>query len=167
MSTRQRTPLRVRDSVLPSFPDEPPPALTMTTALAIQRLPLSAKRNGAWVDRQSSAHRNPHNPQEQGQPTNRATRKRKQKRTENAPFRLIILPYRKLINVQWTMCNVQNGGPDFIKLTDTNPVSPSILNWKNHLFVTADGLNTWNQASVKRNLRLAKVKNQRNPEPEF
>ena len=28
---------------------------------------------------------------------------------------------------QCTMCNVQNGGQDFIKLTDTNPVSPSIL----------------------------------------
>ena len=43
-------------------------------------------------------------------------------------FRSATLPYRKLINVQCTMNNVQNGGPDFIKLTDTNPVSPSILN---------------------------------------
>ena len=54
-------------------------------------------------------------------------------------FRFATLPYRKLINVQWTMCNVQNGEPDFIKLTDTNPVSPSILNWKNYLFLTEDG----------------------------
>ncbi|MBO7492687.1 MAG: hypothetical protein J6T87_00910 [Bacteroidales bacterium] len=67
----------------------------MTTALAVQRLPLPAKRNGAWVARQRSAHRNPHNPQEQGQPTNRATRKRRRKRTANAPFRLATLPYRK------------------------------------------------------------------------
>ena len=127
-STRQRTPLRVRDSVLPSCPDEPPRALTITTALAIQRLPLPAKRNGAWVARQSSALRNPHDPQKQGQPINRATRKRKQKRTANAPFRFATLPFRKLINEQCTMCNVQNGKQDFIKLTDTNPVSPSILN---------------------------------------
>lgn len=40
-------------------------------------------------------------------------------------FRLASLPYRKLINVQ---CTMYNRGPDFIKLTDTNPVSPSILN---------------------------------------
>ena len=40
--------------------------------------------------------------------------------TPVSPFRLATLPYRKLINAQ-------NGGPDFIKLTDTNPVFPSIL----------------------------------------
>ena len=60
--------------------------------------------------------------------SSRITGKRKQKRTAIAPFRLATLPCRKLINVQCTMNNVQNEEPDFIKLTDTNPVFPSIRN---------------------------------------